>query len=307
MTHKVLVTGGAGYVGSVLCKHLLDNDYTVSCMDILVKGDGDSLLPIIDRPNFEFINENILSKKIKPILDSVDSVIHLAGVVGFPKCAKDPKGSYLINVEGTKNIVNNLSGQRLVFASTGSVYGALSNICTEESPLNPQSEYGEQKRIAEEIVSSYSNSVSYRFATACGVSNSMRVNLLVNNLVYDAVHKRAITLFEPHAKRTFINVNDMARAFIHGLENYNEYKVYNCGDNMLNMSKLDIANIIKKYTNCELFIGDYLKDKDKRDYEVSYEKLNNSYNFRCHIVSMNYIINSLVDSVKLLNVDGRYF
>ena len=302
---NVLVTGGAGYVGSVLCKHLLAEGYNVTCLDNLVKGDGDSLLPIINHPSFSFVNMDINSKKIKTVLDEVDGVIHLAGLVGAPKCAKSEKLSYITNVEGTRNIVSNLTGQKIVFASTGSVYGKIEDICTEETALNPQSEYGIHKKLAEDsVIGDYKNSIAFRFATGCGVSPCMRVNLLVNNLVYDAVHNRSITLFESHARRTFISVQDMSRALTLGLSKNFKYKVYNCGDESLNLSKRDIAEKIKQHVNCAVFYGDHMKDPDSRDYEVSYKRLA-AEGFYC-VELIDDIIKKLVPAVKLLNVEGRY-
>lgn len=304
MKETVLVTGGAGYVGSVLCKYLLDQEYEVVCLDSLVKGDGDSLLSIVNHPNFTFVNMDINSNNIKCVLDEVDSVIHLAGLVGAPKCSKFERLSYITNVEGTNNIVSNLTGQRLVYASTGSVYGKIEDICTEDTPLNPQSEYGIHKNIAESMAKFYKNSVSFRFATGCGVSPCMRVNLLVNNLVYDAVHNKSITLFESHAKRTFISVYDMSRALTFGLKAGFKHKVYNCGDEHLNLSKRDIAEKIKEHLNCAIFYGDHMKDPDSRDYEVSYQRLKDE-GFTC-VKTIDDIIKELIPAVKLLNVEGRY-
>lgn len=301
----ILISGGSGYVGSVLCKDLLNLGYRVICLDTLVKGDGDSLLPLISNQNFEFINMSINSQNIKKVLSRVDCIIHLAGLVGAPKCKKDPVLSHTINVLGTKNIISNLSGQRLIFASTGSVYGALSEICTEDSPLNPQSEYGIHKKIAEDMVTNYENSLAFRFATGCGVSPCMRTNLLVNNLVYEAVHHGAISLFQAEAKRTFISVQDMSKAFMYAINHQGDYKVYNCGDNSMNASKRDIAELIKQKVKCEVFYGDYFIDPDQRDYEVDYSRLNNSLGFKC-CYNIEKVIDELIPAVQLLNIEGRY-
>lgn len=305
MKKTILVTGGAGFVGSVLCRYLLDNSLdNVICLDNLVKGDGDSLLPIINYPGFDFINMDVNSPKVKQVVDMSDVVIHLAGLVGAPKCAKSEKLSYIVNVEGTQNIVSSLTGQRMIFASTGSVYGKIEGTCTESTPLNPQSEYGVHKKIAEDIVSQYPDSVSYRFATGCGVSPCMRVNLLVNNLVYDAVHNKSITMFESNARRTFISVYDMARALHMAVHTKFKHKFYNCGDEGLNLTKRDIADKIKEQLNCAVFFGDHLKDADSRDYAVSYERLADE-GFTCE-KNIDTIIAELIPAVRLLNVEGRY-
>lgn len=301
----VLVTGGAGYVGSVLCSMLVKSDlFNVVCVDTLVKGDGDSLLGIINEPNFKFYQMDAGSPKIKSLVDEAQYVVHLAGLVGAPKCAKSPGLSKILNVESTANVVSLLTGQKIVYASTGSVYGKIEGVCTEDTPLNPLSEYGVDKKLAEDIVSAYKNSVSFRFATGCGVSPCMRVNLLVNNLVYDAVHNRSITLFEADARRTFISVYDMARAFIFGMKNNLKHKVYNCGDDSLNISKRGIAEKIKQQIGCAVFYGDHQKDADARDYEVSYKRLADE-GFTC-VQDVDKVISDLIPAVKLLNVEGRY-
>lgn len=303
---KVLVTGGAGYVGSVLCKHLLDLGFKVTCLDNLTKGDGDSLLPIVNNRNFTFEYGTILEEEIlQPLVNKNDVVIHLAAVVGAPKCNLEKVTSYDINVRGTKLLLKCLSSQRLVFASTGSIYGKITDICTEDSDINPQSEYGKQKYKAEKMVLDYKNSIAFRFATGCGVSPSMRVNLLVNNLVYDGVHNRAISLFEADAKRTFISVQDMARVLATGINRQGDYKVYNAGDNSMNASKREMAELIKSKVGCEVFYGEYLKDPDQRDYEVDYSRLNNSLNFKC-LDTIESVIDDLIPAVKLLNINGRY-
>lgn len=302
---KVLVTGGAGFVGSVLCKQLLDLDHQVICLDSLQKGDGDSLLPLITNRKFEFIQDSILSNNLQKIVNKADTVIHLAALVGAPKCKKDPELSYSVNYLGTKKLIECLAGQRLLFASTGSIYGKLDELCTETSNINPQSEYGIHKKMAEDMVVQYKNSFSFRFATGCGVSPCMRVNLLVNNLVYDAVHKRSISLFEADAKRTFISVQDMARCFIHGLTAKSNYKVFNAGDDLMNASKREMAELIKSKVKCEVFYGQYLQDPDKRDYVVDYSRLNNEFGFKCKD-TITDVIDDLIKAVALLNVEGRY-
>lgn len=306
MESRVLVTGGAGFLGSVLSRQLLEKGYIVDCLDSLEKGDGDSLLDIINHKNFFFHYGDVRDTDLLDTrLKFVDSVVHLAGYVGFPACSKRPEESYSVNVVGTQELVSRLSSdQRLVNASSGSVYGALDELCTENSPLNPQSEYGKQKKIAEDIVSEHSNSVSYRFATGFGVSPNMRVNLLPNSLMYEAIHNKAFSVFQPDAKRTFIPVQEMAMALIFALEN-DFTGIYNCGHENFNLTKRELAENIKSLTGCTVFYGDYETDPDLRDYKCSYEKLR-SLGFTVK-GTMNDHLLKLKDAVKLLrNTNLRY-
>jgi nucleoside-diphosphate-sugar epimerase len=306
MRSRVLVTGGAGFVGSVLSRQLLEKGYIVHCLDSLEKGDGDSLLDIINHKNFFFHYGDVRDYKLlETRLKFVDSVVHLAGYVGFPACSRRPEESYSVNVSGTQELVSRLSkDQRLVNASSGSVYGALDEICTEESPLNPQSDYGKQKKIAEDIVLEHPDSVSYRFATGFGVSPNMRVNLLPNSLMYEAIHNKAFSVFQPDAKRTFIPVQEMARALIFALEN-DFTGVYNCGHENFNLTKRELAEKIKEKTGCTVFYGEYETDCDLRDYFVDYSLLRNE-GFTVNGTMEEYLL-KLKKAVKLLrNTNLRY-
>lgn len=272
---KVLVTGGAGFVGSVLCRNLLNSGHEVVCLDSLEKGDGDSLLDVVTNPNFTFVKGDVRdTTKLDNLIPSVDGVIHLAGYVGAPICESKKDESRSVNVNGTKAVVDRLSpSQRFVNASSGSVYGALEEICTESCCLNPKSNYGIQKKIAEDMAHTRDNSISFRFATGFGVSPNMRVNLLPNSLVYEAVYNRSFSVFQPEAKRTFIPVQEMARALQWALFDTTKCGVFNCGHENFNMTKRGLAELIKSRTGCEVFYGEYLTDIDQRDYAVSYEKL----------------------------------
>ena len=302
---RVLVTGGAGFVGSVLCRQLLEKGYFVYCLDSLEKGDGDSLFDIINHSNFHFIQGDIRDSYLLDIaLGDCDSVIHLAGYVGFPACAKRPEESYSVNVGGTQELVSRLLYHRLVNASSGSVYGALEETCTEQSPLNPKSEYGIQKKLAEEIVHSYSNSVSYRFSTGFGVSPNMRVNLLPNSLMYEAVHNKAFSVFQADARRTFIPVQEMAKALIFALEG-DFTGIYNCGHESYNLTKRQLAESIKDLTDCTVFYGEYETDPDLRDYACSFAKLS-KVGFDVG-GCMDEELSKLKDAVQLMrNTNVRY-
>ena len=311
MTAKILVTGGGGYVGNVLCRHLLDKGYRVKCLDNFHKGQCDALIPLATNRHFEFEHGDItIAEQIKEAVLGCDAIIHLAAIVGFPACSSQPGLADAVNVQGTKNVIdarNSYSSKMpLVYASTGSVYGKVEGICTEESPLNAVSQYGINKRIAEEMVSSEDNTVSFRFATGFGVSPCMRVNLLVNDFVYQALTNGILTIFQADFRRTFIHVQDMARAFTGGFEHsgYWKHKVYNCGANDLNWTKRELAEYIKEQTGCFVHYEEIGKDADQRDYEVSYSKLE-SEGFSCN-VSMKEGIKDLIKVAPLLQIRHQY-
>ena len=226
---KILVTGGGGYVGNVLCRQLLDKGYQVKCLDNFNKGQCDAIIPLATNPSFEFEYGDVtVAEHMNEAVKGCDAIIHLAAIVGFPDCAAQPALAEAVNVQGTKNVIdarNNYSTSiPLVYASTGSVYGKVEGVCIEESPLNAVSQYGLNKRVAEEMISNEENTVSFRFATGFGVSPSMRVNLLVNDFVYQAVTNKILTIFQADFRRTFIHVRDMGRAFTMGFEHMGHWK-----------------------------------------------------------------------------------
>lgn len=274
---NILITGGAGYIGAMLTRELLQKNYRVKVLDSLRFG-GASLIPFFSYPNFEFIKGDIRIKKdMVKALEDIDLVIHLAAIVGFPACRQDPELSYHINVNGTKNLVNCVKGKLpILFASTNSVYGKVSGtICTEETPLQPLSEYGSQKVIAEKIIQRNKKFVIFRFATAYGVSPKMRLDIMPNDFVYKAVKEKSLIVYEKKFMRTFIHVKDMANAFLFALENYKKMQgeTYNMGDNKMNYSKEDVCLMIKKKLDYYLHFAEINKDLEQRDYEVSYNKL----------------------------------
>lgn len=276
----ILVTGCAGYVGSNLCKTLIDRGYSVVGMDNFAKGHADALIPLMTNPDFKFVygDVSVIADVERVLCDKVDGIIHLAAIVGFPACKRQPGLSELVNVRGTENIVMRSNTKTpIVYASTGSVYGKVDGVCTENSPTNPVSEYGVHKLAAENLVTSHDNTVALRFATGYGVSPCMRVNLLVNDLVYQAVKNRSFSVFEADASRTFIHVKDMAKCFIFMLERLlaglPTEKVYNAGSKESNMTKRQLSEYIKEKTGCHVFYGNIGKDLDQRDYEVDYSKL----------------------------------
>ena len=274
---KVLVTGGAGYVGTTLVSQLLNKGYDVTVFDNLLFG-GDPILPFFRNKNFHFVKGDIRHKeKIKTVVKDKDVVIHLAAIVGYPACRKNPILAKTTNVGGTKNLSELLSKNQLViYASTGSNYGAVTEICTEETPLNPLSLYGETKTWAEQYLLENNTTIGYRFATAFGVSPRLRLDLLINDFTFKALKEGYLVIYEKHFMRTFIHVHDMGRAFVFGIENADKMKdnVYNIGSSKMNYSKQDICELIKEKTNAYIHYADVGEDKDKRNYVVSYKKVN---------------------------------
>jgi len=308
---KVLVTGGGGYVGNVLCRQLLDKGYRVKCLDNFNKGQCDAIIPLAINPNFEFEYGDVtVPDQINEAVKGCDVIIHLAAIVGFPDCAAQPALAEVVNVQGTKNVIDARNSywpeMPLVYASTGSVYGKVEGVCTEDSPLNAVSQYGVNKRVAEGMVSNEENTVSFRFATGFGVSPSMRVNLLVNDFVYQATTNKILTIFQADFRRTFIHVRDMARAFTVGFEHMGhwKHKVYNCGANHLNWTKRELAEYVKEQTGCFVHYEEIGEDADQRDYKVSYDRLE-SEGFSCD-VDMKTGIKELVKVAPILQIRHQY-
>ena len=274
---EVLVTGGAGYVGTTLVPQLLEEGYDVTVFDNLMFG-GDYIIPFFRYKNFKFIegdvrNEDALWNAAK----SADVIIHLAAIVGFPACRKEPDLAKTVNVDGTRNLIKVTSkNQLIIYASTGSNYGSLEEVCTEESPLNPLSLYGQTKTLAEKMLMEERTTIGYRFATAFGVSPRMRLDLLINDFTYKAITQGYLVVYEAHFMRTFIHVYDMGRAFVFGIENQDKMKnnIYNVGSEKMNYSKKDICELIKEKTGLYVHYADIGEDADKRNYVVSYKKIN---------------------------------
>jgi len=276
MVKKVFITGGAGYIGSTLAPMLLKAGYKVTVYDSLMYG-GDGLMNNFSDPNFSFIKGDVMDKELlHESLKGHDVVIHLAAIVGYTACRKDERRSHEVNHQGTTNVVEGLNGaQLLLYGSTGSNYGTVEGICTEESPLTPLSIYGVTKTLGEYEVMKYNNSVAFRFATAFGVSPRLRLDLLVNDLSYSAYTQKYIAVYESHFMRTFIHVRDIASVFKFTIENEDKMsgEVYNVGSNSMNYSKGDVCKLIQKRSDCYVHYADFDNDADKRDYIVSYDKI----------------------------------
>tara|TARA_B100000686_G_C16802170_1_gene986920 strand:- start:6150 stop:7103 length:954 start_codon:yes stop_codon:yes gene_type:complete len=307
--NKILITGGAGYIGTELTKLLLESGYSVTIFDRLMY-DGAVLIPFFSDSNFEFVKGDILDENaLTEVMKGKDVVIHLAAVVGYFACDRNKQLSTDINVKGTQNVLNTISGdQLLLFGSTGSNYGVVDGICVETTPLNPSTLYGRTKTEAEDLVmDQHKNSIAYRFATAFGVSPRLRMDLLINDLAYKAVTEGALVIYQSGAMRTFIHVRDMAMSFLFAIVNHDKMsgQVYNCGSNKLNYSKRDVCDMIKDKTGCYIHYNDFDYDKDNRDYEVSYDKLHD-LGFDV-TVSVDEGIDELLKVYNVLNfVDKRY-
>ena len=274
---KVLITGGAGYLGSTLAKHLLEVGYSVTVLDNLMY-DQVTLLHLFSNPKFQFELGDVRDKKLlQELVGLNDVIIPLAAIVGMPACKANPELTVAVNYQQVADIVEVLrDDQKLILPNTNSQYGSSDSIITEESPFNPLSLYAKTKCDAENTMLAKGNGVSLRLATVFGVSPRMRTDLLVNDFVYKSVVDGYLVLFEAQFKRNYIHVQDIARTFQFIIENYEKCKghAFNVGLSTANLSKLELAETIKKYIpSLVIKQDDFKEDFDKRNYIVSNEKL----------------------------------
>jgi nucleoside-diphosphate-sugar epimerase len=273
----ILITGGAGYLGSVMTRKLLK--YTnVTVIDNLMYNQT-SLVDLCGKENFNFIYGDVRDYKL--LLDQVqkhDVIIPLAGIVGFPSCEIDPQLATEVNYNQIKDIVDNLhSDQRILFPNTNSGYGSRTDrMSNEEDKLTPISHYGVTKCDAENYITENSDGIVFRLATVFGVSGRMRLDLLVNEFVYKLLTDKYITLFEHEFVRNFIHIQDIASVFNFMIDNFVAYKgeIYNVGLSNTNINKQKLVERIQKYIpDTSITYSDYYEDPDKRDYTVSNEKI----------------------------------
>ncbi len=304
---KILVTGGAGYVGSVLVRQLLARGHRVHVLDNLMFG-GNTLLPLFIDPNFSFAKVDICDRAaVEAEMDGVDAVVHLAALVGYPLCKKMPNRAVEVNVEGTKNVIAAMpSDARLVYASTGSNYGEVEGVCTEDTPLNPLSLYGRVKTEAEELCLARGTSIALRFATAYGLSPRPRLDLMINDFCWQAIHQKYLVVYEKHFRRTFIHVVDIARAIVHMLERFDslEHQVFNVGHESLNFTKEDIVKLIKQRVDFLVYFAEFGKDEDRRDYEVDYSRVR-ATGFEVSI-DIEKGLSELINGLALLEIRNPY-
>jgi nucleoside-diphosphate-sugar epimerase len=276
---RILITGGAGYIGSMLCTFLTEQGHEVTAVDLL-KYDNGSLNHLYFYRNFKFIYGDIRKKElIKNLVKKNDFIVPLAALVGAPLCEKFKKEAINTNLTSIKMLCDLVTKKnKIIFLTTNSGYGIgeKNKYCDENSPLKPISLYGQTKCDAEDVVRQTKNHVCFRLATVFGQSYRMRSDLLVNNFVFNAVKNKKLTIFEPHFRRNFIHIRDVVNAITYTMKNFNRMKsnVYNLGLSTANISKIMLAKKIKKQLKeLKIKIVTNRRDPDKRDYFVSNKKV----------------------------------
>ncbi len=277
---KILITGGAGYIGSMLSTRLLNLGHQVTVVDLL-KYDKGSLNHLYFHKNFKLIIDDVRKKNLmKKLVKKHNFIIPLAALVGAPLCEKFKKDAISTNLGTIKTLCEIVTKKnKIIYLTTNSGYGIgeKDKYCDENSPLNPISLYGRTKCDGEDLVrDNIKNHVCFRLATVFGHSYRMRSDLLVNNFVNTAIKKKKLILFEPHFRRNFIHVRDVVNAIIFTMRNFNKLKsnVYNLGLSSANISKIMLAKKIQKqYKKLKIKIVKNRKDPDKRDYFVSNKKI----------------------------------
>lgn len=277
--YSILVTGGAGYLGSTLTSALLAAGHRVTVLDNFMFGQA-PLNHLCADPCFEVRRGDARDPEVlKPLLAGADVIIPLAALVGAPICDRDKIGAATLNRDAILTLIKMCSReQRILMPITNSGYGIgeAGKFCTEETPLRPISLYGRTKVEAEAAVLERGNSISFRLATVFGMSPRMRIDLLVNDFVYRAVNDRTVVLFEAHFKRNYLHVRDVARVFLHGIGKFEEMRdqPYNVGLSDANLSKLELCQRIQRQIPNFVFLDAPVgEDPDKRDYIVSNEKV----------------------------------
>ncbi len=304
---RVVVTGGAGYIGSMLVPRLLHQGYRVHVIDNLMYG-GNALLPWFLHPRFSFAEVDITdAKALGPELKGAWAVVHLAALVGYPLCKKMPGRAIEVNVDGTRNLLDRMPPEaRLLYGSTGSNYGDVAGICTEATLLNPLSLYGETKTRAERMCRERGNCVAMRFATAFGLAPRVRLDLMINDFAWQAIHNRYLVVYEKHFRRTFIHVSDIARAFLHMLDNWDnlQHSIFNVGHDSMNFTKQDVVELLRQRVDFLVHFAEIGKDEDRRDYAVDYSRIRDSgYQIQ---VDIDRGLGELVRGLPLLKIRNPY-
>lgn len=302
---KILVTGGAGYIGSVLVPELLRAGHEVTVIDNFLYNQT-SLLDVCHFEKLVIVRGDVRDEELmKKLIPEQEFIIPLACLVGAPLCDKDPIAARTINLEAIELIIKlRKKGQKIIFPNTNSGYGIGQSdtvFCTEETPLSPISLYGRLKVEAEQKLLSSGDAITLRLATVCGISPRMRLDLLVNDFVYRAVNDRFVILFEAHFKRNYIHIHDVARAFIYAMDNFEKMKnnSFNVGLSDANLSKLELCEEIKKQIPDFVFLESEIgKDPDKRNYIVSNEKIERA-GFKPS-VSIKNTIQELIKGYKVI-------
>ncbi len=279
MSCNILVTGGAGYLGSTMVPDLLQLGHKVTVLDSFMYKQS-SLNHVCHHPNFSVVKGDIrIEGVMAPLIKKADIVIPLAALVGAPMCSLDPVGAQTVNHDAIALMLRLLSKQQLVLMpTTNSAYGTgdKNNFCTEESPLNPISLYAKEKVEIEKELMQRENAISFRLATVFGMSPRMRIDLLVNDFTYRAVYDRFVVLFESSFKRNYVHVRDVSRVFQHAIANFDKMKgqIYNVGLSDANVSKKELCERIQKQVQDFVFLDAPVgKDPDQRNYIVSNAKI----------------------------------
>ncbi len=279
MPQNVLVTGGAGYIGSILVPALLDKGYAVTVLDTFQRGDTALALSCAN-PHFLPVKGDVRDETlVQSLMNKADIIIPLAALVGAPLCKRDPLNAQTINSDAVRMIAKKVSkNQRLIYPTTNSGYGIGDKeaLCTEETPLRPISLYGTSKMEAEQAVLESGRGISFRLATVFGMAPRMRLDLLVNDITWRALTDRTVVIFEGHFRRNYIHIRDVVKAFVHGMDNYDKMvgQAYNLGLSTANLSKLQLCAKIKEHVPGFVYLEAPIgEDPDKRDYIVSNDKI----------------------------------
>ena len=279
MTKKILITGGAGYIGSMLTSKLVNIGYDVTVIDLL-KYTANSLNHLHLFKNFKLIVGDVRNKTlIKKEIKKNEFIIPLAALVGAPLCEKNKKEAISVNFNSIKLLMKYINKKhKVIYLTSNSGYGVgkKNKFCDEKSPLNPISLYGTTKVQAEKIVMKSQNVICFRLATVFGYSHRMRTDLLVNNFVFNSIKKKELKLFEPHFRRNFIHIKDVVDGILYSIKNFKRLKsnVYNLGLSSANLSKYMLAKKIKqKLKYLKIKIIKNMKDPDQRNYYVSNKKI----------------------------------
>jgi nucleoside-diphosphate-sugar epimerase len=299
------VTGGAGYIGSVLVPELLKN-HKVTVLDNLSYG-YNGIISHFSKPNFTFIYGDIRDLAVlKKTLKNADLVVHLAAIVGYPACKAKPGLANEVNYLGTKNLVKNCKVP-IIFTSSGSNYGKLGGLCTEKTPPKPLTIYGKTKVDAEKEITKSLEYIIYRFSTGFGLSPRIRLDLLVNDFLYRAIKDKELIVYEKDYWRSFIHVKDMVRSLIFAIDKFDKMKneIYNVGSEKLCLRKEDVAEKIKRYVDFYLKFAEFGTDPDQRNYKVSFKKIK-SFGFNTKY-DIDFGLNEMIRAFDFIEPKEVYY
>ena len=299
---NIVITGGAGYIGSLLTQNFLELGYKVTVLDIFKWG-VTPIMHLIRNPNLEVVKIDIRDHNSHKFIAKADCIVNLAGIVGYPACDADKWQAYEVNVKAVREWTSKISNDQVfIQASTGSSYGIVNEICTEKTPINPVTVYGSNKAEAEKYVLD-KNGISLRFATLYGVSSRLRFDLMVNQVVLSAIQDGYYVVYQANFSRTFLSVQDAVRSIIFALDKHKVSKgsCYNIGSDDQNFTKIEVINLVNKYVDFNIIQNDFAEDQDKRNYKVSYEKIKN-----IGFVSKVSLDDGIQDLIKTVRIFKEY-